>query len=219
MSNISLQQLTYLCNNRIYLSAYKWCVFVICAHMPLCVSACMLDIKGPLLLSSVSTLLHTLSLCGFHCTYQASWPMSSWKFYCLSRLSLQEPWVYGYALHHLFLSGRCPSTPVLTLQCISYPLNQHFLIVIPIYREEMNLCYRRIKIIWRAIIMFFKRMDYSDRLDCLRLYFVKLFFDLHTEVFVHIQILWSDSYKCNIIFFVLENQWSQRKVPLFKKNS
>lgn len=160
-----------------------------CAHMSLCVSACVLDIKGPLMVSSVSTLLDTLSLCSFHSTYQASWPMSSLKFYCLSCVSVQEPWVYGYALHHLFLSGHCPSTPVLTLQCSSYPLNRHFLIVIPIYSEEMNLCYRRIKIIWRAIITFYKIMEYSDRLYCLRLYFVKLFFDLHTEVFVHIQIL------------------------------
>lgn len=55
---------------------------------------------------------------------------------------------------------------VLTLQCSSYPLNWHFLIVIPIYSEEM------IKIIWRAIITFYKIIDYLDRLDCLRLYFV-----------------------------------------------
>lgn len=34
--------------------------------------------------------------------------------------------------------------------------------------------------------------------------FCKLFFDLHTEVLVHIQDLWSDSYKCYIISFMLE---------------
>lgn len=125
------------------------------------------DIKVPLIVSSVSTLLDTLSLCGFHCTYQASWLMSSWKFYRLSRSSrvTRAMGLQVCTVPPVFMWTLSVYT-VLTLQCSSYPLNWHFLIVIPIYSEEM------IKIIWRAIITFYKIIDYLDRLDCLRLYFV-----------------------------------------------
>lgn len=54
----------------------------------------------------------------------------------------------------------------------------------------------------------------------LKAVFCKLFFDLHPEVLVHIQILWSDSYKCNILFSLCWRiNGAREKAPFQKTGS